>query len=91
MLQRLTSLLAKVPLPPIVPTQRAAWVIAAFSPLAVVIAALAPGLWVVAPVAAVALIALVLLAARRRFALGDSLAATLRRAIRKGSISMRIA
>ncbi|MEM6826833.1 MAG: DUF58 domain-containing protein [Pseudomonadota bacterium] len=61
MLQRLTSLLAKVPLPPIVPTQRAAWVIAAFAPLAVVIAALAPGLWVVAPVAAVALIALVLI------------------------------
>ncbi|MEO0691214.1 MAG: DUF58 domain-containing protein, partial [Pseudomonadota bacterium] len=44
-----------------VPTQRAAWTIAAFAPLAVVIAALAPGLWIVAPLAGFALIALVLI------------------------------
>ncbi|MEM7665100.1 MAG: DUF58 domain-containing protein [Pseudomonadota bacterium] len=46
---------------PIVPSERAAWLAAASAPVAVLIAALAPGLWVVAPVAAVALIALVLL------------------------------
>ncbi|MEM8726309.1 MAG: DUF58 domain-containing protein [Pseudomonadota bacterium] len=46
---------------PIVPSERAAWLAAASAPVAVLIAALAPGLWVVAPIAALALIALVLL------------------------------
>ncbi len=46
---------------PIVPTERTAWLAAGFAPVAVVIAALIPGLWIIAPVAAVALLALVLL------------------------------
>ncbi|MEO1730879.1 MAG: DUF58 domain-containing protein [Pseudomonadota bacterium] len=50
-----------MPALPFVPTERAAWTIAAFAPIAVVIAAVAPGLWVIAPIAAVALITLVLL------------------------------
>ena len=45
---------------PLVPTQRAAWVIAGFAPIAVVIAALSPQLWVVAPIMALALIVLVI-------------------------------
>ena len=52
--------LRNLPAFPIVPTQRAAWLIAGFAPIAVVIAAMQPGLWIAAPVAAAALIALVL-------------------------------
>ncbi len=46
---------------PIVPTERTAWLAAGFAPIAVVIAAIAPGLWIIAPIAAAALIALVVL------------------------------
>lgn len=46
---------------PIVPTERTAWLAAGFAPIAVVIAALVPGLWIIAPIAAVALLALVVL------------------------------
>ncbi len=53
--------LRNLPAFPIVPTQRAAWLIAGFAPVAVVIAAVQPGLWIAAPVAAAALIALILL------------------------------
>ena len=52
--------LRNLPAFPIVPTQRAAWLIAGFAPIALVIAAMQPGLWIAAPVAAAALIALVL-------------------------------
>jgi uncharacterized protein (DUF58 family) len=53
---RLASLGRRIPL---VPTERAAWLIAGFAPVAVVIAAAAPGLWIVAPLAALVLIAMV--------------------------------
>ncbi|BDW83767.1 hypothetical protein MACH24_32050 [Erythrobacter sp. Dej080120_24] len=46
---------------PLVPTKLAAWLIAAFAPLALVIGAVSPELWIIAPVAAVALIALVVI------------------------------
>jgi len=46
---------------PLVPTERAAWTIAAFAPIALIIAAASPQLWVIAPVAAVALVALIIL------------------------------
>lgn len=46
---------------PLVPTERAAWLIAIFAPIALVIAALAPQLWVVAPAAAIVLIGLIVL------------------------------
>lgn len=46
---------------PIVPTERSAWFAAGFAPIAVVIAAVVPGLWVIAPIAAATLIALVAL------------------------------
>ena len=46
---------------PIVPTERTAWLAAGFAPVAVVIAALVPGLWIIAPVGALALLALVIL------------------------------
>ncbi|TRD11768.1 DUF58 domain-containing protein [Erythrobacter insulae] len=46
---------------PLVPTERAAWLIAAFAPVAIVIAALAPQMWVAAPAAAIVLIALIIL------------------------------
>ncbi len=39
------------PILPIVPTERAAWVAAAFAPVALVIAAVAPGAWIAAPAA----------------------------------------
>lgn len=61
MASRFTSLLAKVPALPVVPTERAAWLIAGFAPVAVLIASAVPGLWVLTPIAAVALIALVFL------------------------------
>jgi uncharacterized protein (DUF58 family) len=46
---------------PLVPTERAAWIIAGFAPIALVIAAISPQLWVIAPVAAAALTVLILL------------------------------
>ena len=46
---------------PLVPTLRAVWVTAGFAPVAVVIAALSPQLWVVAPIMALALVALIVL------------------------------
>ncbi len=46
---------------PLVPTARAAWMIAGFAPIALVIAAASPQLWVIAPVAAAALVALIVL------------------------------
>ncbi|MEM6476296.1 MAG: DUF58 domain-containing protein [Pseudomonadota bacterium] len=53
--------LRQLPAFPVVPTQRSAWLIAGFAPIAVVIAAIVPAMWVAAPVAAAALVALVLL------------------------------
>lgn len=44
---------------PLVPTERAAWLIAIFAPVALVIAATAPQLWVVAPAAAIVLVGLI--------------------------------
>ena len=46
---------------PLVPTERAAWIIAGLAPIAVVIGASSPELWVIAPVAALALVLLVVL------------------------------
>ena len=46
---------------PLVPTERAAWLIAMFAPVALVIAAAAPQLWVVAPAAAIVLIGLIVI------------------------------
>jgi len=46
---------------PLVPTSRAAWLIAGLAPVAAVIGAVSPSLWIVAPVAAVALIVLVVI------------------------------
>ena len=46
---------------PLVPTARSAWLIAMFAPVAVVIAAIVPRLWVVAPAAAVVLIGLIII------------------------------
>ncbi len=46
---------------PLVPTERAAWLTAAFAPIALVIAATSPGLWIIAPAAAAALLVLVVL------------------------------
>ena len=46
---------------PLVPTERAAWLIAAFAPVALVVSAISPALWVIAPVAAVAMVALIVL------------------------------
>ncbi|MFL0355608.1 DUF58 domain-containing protein [Erythrobacter sp. GH1-10] len=46
---------------PLVPTERAAWLIAIFAPVALVIAAVAPQLWVVAPAAAIVLIGLIVI------------------------------
>lgn len=53
----------KIPRPslPLVPTERAAWTIAAFAPIALVIAAASPQLWVIAPVAAAALVMLIVI------------------------------
>lgn len=41
---------------PLIPTERAAWLVALFAPVALVIAALAPQFWIVAPAAALALV-----------------------------------
>ena len=46
---------------PLVPTLRAVWVTAGFAPVAVMIAALSPQLWVVAPIMALAMVALIVL------------------------------
>ncbi|MEW4449123.1 DUF58 domain-containing protein [Qipengyuania sp. JC766] len=46
---------------PILPTVRAAWIAALAAPVAVVLAAIAPGSWAIAPAAGVALLVLVLL------------------------------
>nr|WP_298930794.1 DUF58 domain-containing protein [uncultured Erythrobacter sp.] len=46
---------------PLVPTERAAWLIAAFAPIALLIAAIAPQLWVVAPAAVIVLVGLIVL------------------------------
>ncbi|WP_379922539.1 DUF58 domain-containing protein [Erythrobacter sp. R86502] len=45
----------------IAPTQRAAWIAAGLAPVAVVVAATAPGAWIIAPVMGLALLALVLI------------------------------
>lgn len=48
-----------VPPLPLVPTERAAWVFTGLAPVALVIAASAPGAWVIAPLVGAALLALV--------------------------------
>ncbi len=53
--------LANMPSLPIVPTERAAWLAAGFAPVALVIAAMAPGTWIAAPAAAVVLLLLIVL------------------------------
>jgi len=62
---RLRALFARLtgwlPALPIVPTERAAWMIAALAPVALLIASTAPGAWVIAPAAALALVVLVML------------------------------
>ncbi len=50
----------RLPPLPLVPTERAAWLIALFAPVALLIAALAPQLWVVAPAAAIALMLVII-------------------------------
>jgi uncharacterized protein (DUF58 family) len=45
---------------PFVPTERAAWIAAALAPVAVVIAATAPGAWVIAPMLGAALVLLII-------------------------------
>ena len=59
MLSHLSSALAKVPALPLVPTERAAWVMAGLAPIAVLIAAAIPALWVLAPIGASVVVALV--------------------------------
>jgi len=46
---------------PLVPTQRAVWVIVAFAPIALLIAGIFPQLWIIAPIAAVLIIALIVI------------------------------
>ena len=46
---------------PILPTERAAWVIAASAPIALLVAATAPDAWIVAPAAVLGLLALILI------------------------------
>ncbi|MEE4206573.1 MAG: DUF58 domain-containing protein [Erythrobacter sp.] len=60
-MNRLRAFLSRLPALPIVPTTRAAWVIAGLAPVALLIASAAPGAWVVAPAAALALLILVVL------------------------------
>lgn len=57
----LARLFGWLPALPIVPTVRAAWVIAGLAPVALLIASASPGAWVIAPAAALALIVLVVL------------------------------
>ncbi|NBC88629.1 MAG: DUF58 domain-containing protein [Alphaproteobacteria bacterium] len=54
-------LFARLPALPIVPTLRAAWVMAALAPLALLVGAAAPGAWVIAPAAGAAFVVLVVL------------------------------
>ncbi len=56
----LSALLAVVAKLPAVPTERAAWSVAALAPLALIVAAITPGLWILAPIVAGALVILVL-------------------------------
>ena len=58
-MNRISRLVSSLPALPIVPTERAAWVIAALAPVAVVIAAAFPGAWVIAPAAGAAVLVLV--------------------------------
>ena len=51
----------RFPTLPLVPTERAAWLIAGLAPIAVVIAAFSPSLWFIAPIAALALVVLTIL------------------------------
>ncbi|MEP1422262.1 MAG: DUF58 domain-containing protein [Erythrobacter sp.] len=51
----------RLPALPLVPTPRAAWCIAGLAPLAVVIGAISPQYWVIAPIAALGLIVLIVL------------------------------
>ena len=53
--------LPRIPAPPIVPTARTLVLLALLAPLAVVVAATAPGDWVVAPAAGLALLLVVLI------------------------------
>lgn len=53
--------LPNLPALPIVPTARAAWLAALAAPLALVIAAISPGVWIVVPAAAIALVVLIVL------------------------------
>lgn len=53
--------MSRLPTLPLVPTPRAAWSIAGLAPLAVVIGAISPQFWVIAPIVAVALIVLIVL------------------------------
>ena len=46
---------------PLVPTERAAWIIAGLAPVAVVLGAFSPQLWLVTPIAALALVIMVVL------------------------------
>lgn len=78
----------------IVPTERAAWCAAALAPVALVIAATAPGAWVIAPLLGGVLLALVvvdaLLSGRNRGVQPALLPLVLRRASRlRTSASMR--
>jgi uncharacterized protein (DUF58 family) len=59
-MSHLSSLLARLPALPLVPTAGAAWLMAALAPIAVVVAASAPGAWVIAPAAGLALVVLIL-------------------------------
>jgi uncharacterized protein (DUF58 family) len=59
-MQRLPALAARFPQLPLVPTARAAWAMAGLAPIAVVIAAAAPGAWVIAPAAGAVLLALII-------------------------------
>ena len=44
---------------PLVPTQRAAWLVAGFAPVALIVAAIQPAMWVIAPIAALAVVVLI--------------------------------
>lgn len=51
--------MARLPNLPLVPTPRAAWTIAGLAPIAVVIGAFSPQFWLLAPIAALALVVLI--------------------------------
>lgn len=71
MTSRIISLLQKLPPMPFVPTELAAWILAAFAPVAALIAAIAPGFWIIAPIGACVLVALVIVDAVIAGGLGD--------------------